>query len=142
MNSKARQCNSGTHVLLPPLAQRLMLCLHYPLPVQLGFTALMAASQTGHTETVAKLIQAGAKLDVQNMVREGGGACGSCCSSMCVCLCCACVTVCVCVCVHVCTCTRMNCFYVTHVFSVSGIGVRSSTAQLLTCARKPVRPYI
>ena len=67
MNSKARQCNSGTHVLLPPLAQRLMLCLHYPLPVQLGFTALMVASQTGHTKTVAKLIQAGAKLDVQNM---------------------------------------------------------------------------
>jgi len=33
-------------------------------------------------KTVAKLIAAGAKLDVQETVREGGRACSSCCSSM------------------------------------------------------------
>ena len=66
----------------------------------------MLASQIGHTETAAKLIAvliaAGAKLDVQNKVREGGRACSSCCSSMCVCLYCVCARVCVCMraCVH------------------------------------------
>jgi len=47
----------------------------------------MIASQNGHTDTAALLIKAGAKPDLQNKVREGGWACSSCCSSMCVCLC-------------------------------------------------------
>jgi len=36
------------------------------------------AINKGDTETAAKLIDAGAKLDVQDKVRESGGACGSC----------------------------------------------------------------
>jgi len=56
----------------------------------------MIASQNGHTETAAKLIAAGAKLDVQTKVCEGGRARSSCCSSMCVCLCCVCACACVC----------------------------------------------
>ena len=90
------------------------------LPVQDGFTALMSASQKGHTATAAKLIAAGAKVDVQSKVREGGGACGSCCSSMCVvfviCVCvigdlymCVCVHVCVCVCACAHACVYISC---------------------------------
>jgi len=62
----------------------------------------MIASQNGHTDTAATLMAAGAKLDLQDEVREGSGACGSCCSSMCVYVCCVrvCVRVCMCVCVR------------------------------------------
>jgi len=72
----------------------------------------MAASQNGHAETAGRLIAAGAKLDLQTKVRKGGGACGSCCSSMCVFLFCVCVRVCACVCVcaHAYVCTRV-CMY-------------------------------
>jgi len=34
----------------------------------------MIASQNGHTDTAATLMAAGAKLDLQDKVREGSGA--------------------------------------------------------------------
>jgi len=86
----------------------------------------------GHAETAAKLIDAGAQVDLQNKVRECGRACSSCwrSKSMCiyvrVCVHDVCVRVCVClsvfVCVYVfacvcffCVCVEMSVFTYSHV---------------------------
>jgi len=110
----------------------------------------MGASQNGHTATAATLITAGAKLDLQTKVREGGGACGSCCSSMCVCVCCVRVCVCVClccVCVRVCACVyvRLCAHACVCIFSILHIpsqceGSARDRARL-ACSRVPVSPW-
>ena len=38
------------------------------IPIQGGYTALHAASQNGHEKIAQLLIQAGAKVDLQNIV--------------------------------------------------------------------------
>jgi len=86
-------------------------------------------------ETVAKLIAAGAKLDVQKKVREGGRACSSCCSSTSVCLCCVCMCECVCVCV----CVYVRVHLRVHAFSLSDtclVRVRN-WVEIKRCSRVP-----
>jgi len=55
----------------------MLVMLSDSVPLQAGYTALVYASEEGHTQIAATLIAAGARLDLQNKVRECGGACTS-----------------------------------------------------------------
>ena len=60
---------------------------HVSCGLQSGRAALIYASNYGHSAVADKLISAGAKLDLQNMVWESGVPCGLCCRLICACLC-------------------------------------------------------
>jgi len=60
---------------------------HVSCGLQDGWSALIYASYNGHSAVADKLISAGAKLDLQNKVRESGVPCGLCCRLICACLC-------------------------------------------------------
>jgi len=63
---------------------------------------MASGSAQGHSETAAKLIDAGAQLDLQDVVRASGGSCSSYCCLLCVCVCVWCVCMCLSICLFVC----------------------------------------